>query len=67
MANLKKASDKITANKGVPGVDKVTIKAWKANETVQLRHLHGALYADTYRSKPVWRVYIPKPGTKRGL
>lgn len=65
MANLVKASIKVLANKGASGVDKVTIQAWKANEDAQLRQLHGVLYADTYRSKPVRRVYIPKPGTKK--
>lgn len=65
MANLARASVKVCANKGAPGVDNVTVEAWKANEMTQLRQLHGALYADTYRSKPVRRVYIPKPGTKK--
>lgn len=65
IANLARASAKVCANKGAPGVDKVTVEAWKANEMTQLRQLHGALYADTYRSKPVRRVYIPKPGTKK--
>jgi len=65
MANLIKASAKVCANKGAAGVDKVTVKAWRAKEVVHLRHLHGELYADTYRSQPVRRVYIPKPGTDK--
>lgn len=65
MANLARASAKVCANKGAPGVDEVRVEAWKANEMAQLRQLHGALYANTYRSKPVRRVYIPKPGTKK--
>lgn len=65
MANLVRASAKVCANKGAPGVDEVRVEAWKANEMAQLRQLHGALYANTYRSKPVRRVYIPKPGTKK--
>ncbi|MEW6698601.1 MAG: hypothetical protein AB1341_14895 [Bacillota bacterium] len=65
MANLEKASVKVAANKGAPGVDKVTVKSWKANEAAHLRQLHGALYANTYRSKPVRRVYIPKPGSNK--
>lgn len=65
MANLRKASAKVTANKGAPGVDNVTVDTWKTKEEAQLRQLHGALYAGTYRSKPVRRVYIPKPGTNK--
>jgi len=65
MSNLAKASAKVMANKGAPGVDKVTVDAWKANEGANLRQLHGALYSGTYRCKPVRRVYIPKPGTKK--
>ncbi|MEW6114813.1 MAG: group II intron reverse transcriptase/maturase [Thermodesulfobacteriota bacterium] len=65
MANLEKASAKVCANKGAPGVDEVTVEAWKASEWAQLCQLHGALYADTYRSRPVRRVYIPKPGSKK--
>ncbi|HAG10901.1 MAG TPA: hypothetical protein DCK76_05870 [Desulfotomaculum sp.] len=60
MANLEKASAKVIANQGAPGVDKVTVKSWQANEAAHLRQLHGALYANTYRSKPVRRVYILK-------
>lgn len=65
MANLVKASAKVCANKGAAGVDKVTVEAWRAKEAANLRQLHGELYADTYRSQPVRRVYIPKPGTNK--
>ena len=65
MANLAKASRKVRANKGVPGVDGQTVAAWRANELAQLRQLHGELYADKYRSKLVRRYYIPKPGSKK--
>lgn len=65
LANLTKASAKVMANKGAPGVDEVTVDTWKASEAAQLRQLHGALYTGTYRGKPVRRVYIPKPGTKK--
>jgi len=59
------ASAKICANKGAAGVDKVTVKAWRAKEEAHLRQLHGELYADTYRSQPVRRAYIDKPGTNK--
>lgn len=65
MANLRKASAKVCANKGAAGVDKVTVETWRTKEEAHLRQLHGELYADTYRSQPVRRVYIPKPGTSK--
>lgn len=65
MANLTKASAKVCANKGAAGVDKVTVETWRAKETAHLRQLHGELYADTYCSQPVRRVYINKPGTNK--
>jgi group II intron reverse transcriptase/maturase len=65
MANLVKASAKVCANKGAAGVDKVTVESWQAKEMVHLRQLHGELYSDTYRSQPVRRVYIPKPGSDK--
>jgi len=64
-ANLERASAKVCANKGAAGVDRVTVRAWRAREEAHLRQLHGELYADTYRSQPVRRVYIPKPGTNK--
>ena len=65
MANLAKASAKVCANKGAAEVDKLTVEAWRTNEAANLRQPHGELYADTYRSQPVRRVYIPKPGTNK--
>ena len=65
MANLAKASRKVCANKGAPGVDGQTVDAWRAKELAHLRQLHSELYADRYRSKHVRRQYIPKPGSKK--
>ena len=65
MGNLVKASAKVCANKGAAGVDKVTVETWRVKEAAHLRQLHGELYADTYRSQPVRRVYIRKPGTNK--
>ena len=65
MANLEKASARVCAKKGAAGIDKVTVETWRAKEAAQLRQLHGKLYKATYRSQPVRRVYIPKPGTNK--
>ncbi len=65
MANLVEASRKVCANKGAPGVDKVTVTVWQAKEATYLRQLHGELYADNYRSKHVRWKYIPKRGSKK--
>ncbi|MBI4739554.1 group II intron reverse transcriptase/maturase [Candidatus Woesearchaeota archaeon] len=63
--NLKAAADKICRNKGAAGVDEQSIKAWKKDEDRLLSMLQNRLYHDTYRSKPVKRVYIDKPGSKK--
>lgn len=52
-ANLERASAKVCANKGAAGVDRVTVRVWRAREEAHLRQLHAELYADTYRSQPV--------------
>jgi len=65
MSNLEKASAKVCANKGAAGVDKVTVETWRAKEGAHLRQLHGELYEETYRSQPVRRAYISKPGTNK--
>ena len=41
MANLGKGSDKVCANNGATGVDKVTVETWRAKEAAHLRQLHG--------------------------
>lgn len=65
MTNLMAASRKVCENKGAPGIDGETVKAWQAKETANLRQLHGELYANTYRSTHILRHYIPKPGSKK--
>ncbi|WP_240986565.1 reverse transcriptase domain-containing protein [Acididesulfobacillus acetoxydans] len=63
--NLRIASAKVCANKGAAGVDKVTVETWRSKEEAHVRQLHGELYANTYCSQPVRRVYIDKPGTNK--
>lgn len=68
MPNLAEAFQEVKANRGAPGVDGVTIKAFESNLEDNLEALQTALRNKTYRPKPVKRVYIPKAdGTQRPL
>ncbi len=46
------------------GVDGVTVEAYGNNLMVNLVNLVGRLKSKEYKSKPVRRTYIPKPGKK---
>ena len=63
--NLKSASRKVVQNKGSGGVDGMNVKKWVEKEERHLCHLRKKLIEDTYRSKPVKRTYIDKPGSKK--
>ena len=63
--NLISASHKVQKNKGAGGIDGVTVGKWAQREQSHLSHLRRQLIEDTYRSKPVKRVYIAKPGSKK--
>lgn len=66
--NLEKAYKAVRANKGAPGVDGVSVKAYGENLDARLHQLHYELKTGTYEPQPVLRVEIPKPdGTKRPL
>ena len=68
MPNLEEAFKEVKANRGAPGVDKVTIKAFESNLENNLRALQTALQTKTYTPKPVRRKYIDKnDGSKRPL
>lgn len=57
---LENAWQKVKANKGASGVDKMTIEKFEQNKEQYLEELGNALKDDTYRPQPVRRVYIPK-------
>jgi group II intron reverse transcriptase/maturase len=64
-SNLKLASRKVVRNKGSAGVDRMNVEQWQAKEEQHLQELRWRLIQDTYRSKPVLRCYIPKPGSAK--
>jgi group II intron reverse transcriptase/maturase len=59
--NLELAWEKVKANKGAAGVDRVTIAQYSGRKDYYLDILHRKLQEGTYRSLPVRRVEIPKP------
>lgn len=63
--NLSKASGKVVGNKGCAGVDGMSVKRWREKEAKHLQELRQQLMNDTYRSKPVLRRFIPKPGSDK--
>lgn len=66
--NLYIAYEKVKANKGAGGIDRVSLEDYERNLTQNLEELHRLLYEDKYEPMAVKRVYIPKPnGDKRPL
>ena len=66
--NLKEAIKRVKSNKGVPGIDKMTVdeidKYFEENKEV----IKKSILEKKYRPQPVRRVYIPKSnGKKRPL
>jgi RNA-directed DNA polymerase len=54
----------VKANKGAAGVDHVSVQAYERDLESNLRKLHEALKAGTYRPSAIRRCYIPKPGSR---
>jgi len=63
--NLSEASHKVVQNKGSGGIDRMSVTTWEQKEKKHLCALRHRLINDTYRSKPVKRCYIDKPGSKK--
>jgi group II intron reverse transcriptase/maturase len=66
--NLYIAWEKVKANKGSGGVDRVSVEDFEQNLPQNLDEIHRLLKEDRYLPQPVRRVWIPKPnGDKRPL
>lgn len=58
------AWQKVKANRGAAGIDRITTEKFTRQEMKYLLELHEKIRNDTYRPEPVRRVYIPKDGGK---
>ncbi len=69
--NIAEAIDKVVANKGAAGIDKITVEQLQEyiqNGTINFEEIKEQIRNRKYNPKPVKRVYIPKEnGKKRGL
>jgi RNA-directed DNA polymerase len=60
--NLLAALARVQANKGVPGLDGMTVEELPDHLRVHWQGIRARLEQETYRPSPVKRVEIPKPG-----
>ncbi len=66
--NLKEAIRKVKSNKGVPGIDKMTVNEIDKYFEDNKENIKNSILEKKYRPQPVRRVYIPKSnGKKRPL
>jgi RNA-directed DNA polymerase len=63
--NLYQAWRRVRRNKGVHGLDRVTIRMFEADVEKHLREIQRKLKEQRYTPSPVRRVYIPKPSQPR--
>jgi RNA-directed DNA polymerase len=59
--NVQKAWKRVKANKGVPGIDQMSIEDFPEFARAQWNSIRDSLMAGTYQPSPVKRVEIPKP------
>ena len=66
--NIADAIDRVTKNKGAPGIDKMTYAEVEGYFAKHGKEIWEQIRTGTYTPTPVRRVYIPKPnGKKRPL
>lgn len=63
-ANLRRAWEKVKRNDGGAGVDRQRVKQFDRQAEQELRRLEEQLREGTYRSSPVRRAWVPKPGSQ---
>lgn len=63
-ANLAAAFRRVKANRGAPGVDRVTVEMYGSRLEENLGKLEKALRGGTYQPQAIRRKLIPKPGKK---
>lgn len=61
--NLRIAAAKVVANHGAPGIDHVTVEAFRDDLDANVTRLTAALHDGSYEPHAIRRVYIPKPGS----
>lgn len=62
------AWEEVRRKHGAPGVDRESVEEFDKHAKENLWELSEAIRTETWRPKPLRRVFIPKPdGTKRGL
>lgn len=64
-ANLEAAFAKVKANRGGPGVDRVSVAIFEGDLDAQLDRLGRQLETGTYTAQPVRRKWVPKGGGNR--
>lgn len=64
LSNLKAAWERVEANEGGAGVDRMSIATFARDAEERLGRLSEALRIGTYKPLPVRRTYIPKPGSR---
>ena len=62
--NLLASHRKVSANKGSPGVDHVTIEEFSQHLIPNVERLTAALRNGSYKPQAIRRMMIPKPGSK---
>jgi RNA-directed DNA polymerase len=66
--NMERAWKRVRANKGAPGIDKMTVADFPKFSQAHIHRIIDQIREGRYAPAPVKRVWIPKPdGTKRPL
>ncbi len=63
--NLRRAFEKVRANKGAAGVDRISVDHFAKNLPREIEKLHAALKEGCYEPQAVRRKLIEKPGSKQ--